>query len=102
MSIDEPHYGRPSNLLRIMVPLLNSEFVDLLSTLWRLGKRIIASKAHEGMYEVLELDIRLELRDARGDKAILYKRERVRCLQDNIIAYQDKAWGDGKIFEDYK
>ena len=59
-------------------------------------------KAHEGMYEVLEYETRLELLDARGEKAVLHKRERVRFLQDNIIAYQDMAWGDGDTFADYR
>src|SRR5258708_16127239 len=54
------------------------------------------------MYEVLELEERLELCEEHGKQAVLYKRERVRFLQDNIIAYQDQAWGDGNIFADYK
>ncbi len=102
MLSDQSSQRQPSNLLRILVPVLNSDVIDILSTLWRLGKRIIASKAHEGMYEVLELDVRLELQDTGGQKAVLYKRERVRFQQDNIIAFQDKIWGDGEVFAHYK
>ncbi len=102
MTNDELNGSLASNLLRIAVPLLNSDLISALGTLIRLARRIITSKAHEGMYEVLELDARLDLQDSKGQKAVLYKREQVRFLQDNIIAYQDKAWGDGEIFADYK
>ncbi len=101
MLLDESA-GHANTILRILVPLLNSEAISLLCTVWRLGKRIITARSHEGMYEVLELDARLELKDTKGERAVVYKREKVRFLQDNIIAYQDKAWGDGEIFADYK
>ena len=58
--------------------------------------------ANEGMYEVLEYETTLELHDPKGKKATLKKREKVRYLQDNIIAYQDQAWGDGEILIDYR
>ena len=54
------------------------------------------------MYEVLEYESTLELKDARGKRATFKKREKVRYLQDNIIAYQDQAWGDGQILIDYR
>lgn len=54
------------------------------------------------MYEVLEYDSTLELKDINGEKAVFKKREKVRYLQDNIIAYQDQAWGDGEILLDYR
>ena len=30
------------------------------------------------------------------------KRQRVRYLQNNIIAYQDQAWGDGEMLVNYR
>ena len=54
------------------------------------------------MYEVLEYESTLELRDRGGMKATFRKREKVRYLQDDIIAYQDHAWGNGEIFLDYR
>ncbi len=101
MATDEPHH-QPSRLLRILVPFLGSDLFEMLILLWRLGRRVLASRAHEGMYEVLDYESRLELLDTRGEKAVLYKRQRVRFLQDHILAYQDKAWGDGEIFADYQ
>jgi len=58
--------------------------------------------ADEGMYEVVDYKSTLELLDKRGHRARLNKRERVRYLQNNIIAYQDQAWGDGEILVNYK
>jgi hypothetical protein len=59
-------------------------------------------KPATGMYEVLEHEIALELADSTGKKAVYHKHQRVRFLQNNIIAFQDKAWGDGDIFADYR
>jgi len=56
----------------------------------------------QGMYEVLNFEYSLELLDIEGREAVIRKREVVRFLQDNIIAYQDQAWGDGDIFAEYK
>lgn len=102
MTSQQSHNHRSSWLLRILVPLLGSDMIELITALLRLVRKIIRSRANEGMYEVLNLESRLELRDPKGSKAVLYKKQKVRFLQDNIIAFQDKAWGDGEIFADYK
>ena len=54
------------------------------------------------MYEVVEYESTLELKDQRGKKAAFKKREKARYLQDNVIAYQDQAWGDGEILVNYR
>jgi hypothetical protein len=54
------------------------------------------------MYEILDYDSTLELVDPRGETAIFKRRERVRFLHNNIIAFEDYAWGDGKIFAEYR
>jgi hypothetical protein len=102
MVSEQASYQPPSRLLRVIIAFLGSDAIDILGMLWRLGRRTLSMKAHEGMYEVLEYETRLELLDTKGERAVLHKRERVRFLQDNIIAYQDKAWGDGDIFFDYR
>lgn len=56
----------------------------------------------QGMYEVLDYQAELELKDGEGHEAVVRKQQSVRYLQDYIIAYQDQAWGDGEIFADYK
>lgn len=57
---------------------------------------------HPGFYDVLEHEATLELSDHSGKTALYSKRQVVRFTQDNIIAYQDQAWGDGDIFAKYK
>src|SRR5436305_8761719 len=98
MSSHEPNELHLSSLLRLFVPFLDSNVINALGVLWQLARKIISRKAHEGMYEALEYDSRLELQDAKGEKSVLHKREKVRILQENIIAYQDQAWGDGDLF----
>jgi hypothetical protein len=53
-------------------------------------------------YEVLEHHITLELLDVKGQLARYQKEQKVRFLLDNIIAFQDQAWGDGDVFIDYE
>jgi hypothetical protein len=50
----------------------------------------------------LEYESTLELLDKHGRRARFSKREHVRYLQNNIIAYQDQAWGDGQILIGYR
>lgn len=54
------------------------------------------------MYEVLDYQTKLTIHDPKGKSATLTKYEKVRFLQDNIIAYQDQGWGDGKILQNYR
>lgn len=91
-----------NKLLRWFFPLLSGESFDTLLQLLKVVVRQFSSEWHEGMYEILEYDSVLELRDDQGHEAILKRRQEVRFLQDNIIAYEDQAWGEGDIFADYK
>src|SRR5258706_7436437 len=97
--ITENSFSNP--ILQIVVPLLDSHLTTILSFLWRLGKKILRERISPSDYEILEYDAQLELLDDEGKHAIFAKRERVRFLQNNIIAYQDLAWGVGNIFASY-
>ena len=55
-----------------------------------------------GMYEVLNYESTIEILDPKGKQAIFSKVEELKILQDNVIAIQDQAWGDGKILLDYQ
>jgi hypothetical protein len=83
-----------------MVSLLTSDiaglFARLVEILWnsRPENRI-------GLYEVLQADISLELKDSKGRESLYTKRQQVRFLQDHVVAYQDQAWGAGDIFAEY-
>jgi len=51
---------------------------------------------------VLNYESTLEILDPEGKEAVFSKTEEVRFLQNNVIAFQDQAWGDGKILQDYQ
>jgi len=74
----------------------------LLTWFWKLLRNISKKYSKKGMYEVLDFQTKLTIHDPRGKSATLIKYEKVRFLQDNIIAYQDQAWGDGKILQNYR
>jgi len=54
------------------------------------------------MYHVLDYESTLELLDVEGKFARFEKQKKIKYVQDNIIAHQDYAWGDGKILVNYK
>ena len=87
---------------RLMNIIQYLPWIEIFIDLWRVGNKAIRGLSVEGMYEVLEYESTLELKDGKGKKAYFHKREKVRFLQDNIIAYQDQAWGDGKILQNYR
>jgi hypothetical protein len=63
---------------------------------------VIGGLSTEGTDEVLDYAIRVELKDPEGRNTLVSKRKRVKYLQNNIIAFQDQAWGDGKILQNYQ
>ena len=74
-------------------------------TLWAIASRLVGvllPSQPQGIFEVLDYDSTLELLDAKGRKAIFRRRQKVRFLQDHVIAFQDYAWGDGDVLADYK
>jgi len=73
----------------------------LLGDLYEWGKSTLQKITKPGMYEVLHYETTLEILDKAGKNAVLSKREEVKFLQNNIIAFQDQAWGSGKILIDY-
>lgn len=88
--------------MRRLLPYLSQDWIALLFGLYRSVRMFLRRERHEGMYEILEFDSTLELVDPKGETAIFKRRQRVKFLQDNVIAFQDCAWGDGEIFADYK
>lgn len=87
----------PDLVKKFIIPLF-----EAAGQIIKAGRQLIAGKAVEGAYEVLEYVIKLKLVDPEGKKALVQKRERVRYLQNNIIVFQDQAWGDGKILQNYR
>ena len=67
--------------------------IPILSDLYSWGKSRIQRMRKPGMYEVLDYESTLEILDPRGMVAKFNKTEKVRFLQDNVIAIQDRLWG---------
>lgn len=102
--MDLPHNAKyePALPIRRFLAYLPQDWISLLFGLYRAVRLFMRRERHEGMYEILEFDSTLELAGPEGETAIFKRRQRVKFLQDNVIAFQDCAWGDGEIFADYK
>jgi hypothetical protein len=87
---------------QLIVLLLSLPWLDALAESYKLIRTLWRGLADEGMYEVLEHESTLELLDRQGKRAHFQKRQKVRYLQNNIIAYQDQGWSDGEGLLDYQ
>jgi hypothetical protein len=66
--------------------LLSFNWISLALELFRGAGQFPRDRSHEGINEMLEFDAARELLDTKGEAASLRKRQRVRFLQDNVIA----------------
>jgi hypothetical protein len=89
-------------LTQTIVKLIGGNPTVVVDLIFDVLQHIPVVKSLPGMYEVLDYEAQVELLDSKGQKAVYTKRQHVRFLQDNIIAYRDTAWGDGDIFADYQ
>jgi hypothetical protein len=79
-------------LLRRLLAWLSQ---DWLIALLELAQQFGAYLLHQNqdLYENLNYEATLELLSATGKTAIFRKEQRVRFLQNHIIAFEDYAWG---------
>jgi hypothetical protein len=98
----QPNTATTALLQKFVTILNNLPWIEMARDVWQIAQKIIQRQSSEGMYEVLDYETTLELHDKKGIRATLKKRERIRYLQDNVIAYQDQAWGDGEILLGYR
>src|ERR1700752_2585592 len=94
--------GSETPPIGLLLRLLSQDWLGLLPDLYRALRLWLKHYRHPGMYEILDYDSTLDLVDPKGKTAIFKRRQRVKFLQDHILAFQDYAWGDGEIFGDYK
>lgn len=87
---------------QLIALLLSLPWLNILAKTCKLFRTLWRGLADEGMYEVLEYESTLELLDQYGQRARFQKREKVRYRQNNILAYQDQGWGDGRSLLGYK
>lgn len=101
MSNSETEHSQSLPFREILLALLRADFITLfISVILPHLPRLLRQLT--GSYEVLDYETKLELLDAEGKFARYTKHQKVKFLQDNVIAFQDQAWGDGEIFADYK
>lgn len=86
----------------LLAVVLDLPWFEMAGKLWSIGRKIMRGLASEGVYEVLDYECKLELKDKDGKNARIQKREKIRYLQDYITSYQDQAWGDGEILLNYR
>jgi hypothetical protein len=89
-------------LSRIASIFLGLPWVEILTEAWKHGRKLLNGMTSEGIYEVLDYEMFLELHDIKGTNATYRKHEEVKYLQNNVIAYHDQAWGDGKILQAFR
>lgn len=81
---------------------VNISWLEFFGEIWKIGRKAFQGYSNEGMYDVLQLESILTICDPKGKIAQVNKHQKVRYMQNNIIAFQDLAWGDGKILLNYK
>ena len=69
---------------------------------WALLEQLRDRIGYHGMYEILNYDSTLTIKDPAGKHARLARHERIKLLQDNVVAIHDHAWGDGDLFAEYQ
>lgn len=82
-------------LVRKLPALVSPEYLGTVLHLYRNLQRWLSGSRRAGIYEVLEYEATLELLDGKGRHALFCKRQKVKFLQDHVIAIHDYVWGDG-------
>ena len=99
---DENDNANQNLLDKLITVLVRLPWAEVLADALKALREAILGRSYRGLYEVLEYESTLELKDGQGKRATFKKREKLRYLQDNVIAYQDQAWGDGEILLNYR
>jgi len=87
---------------RLLQVISGLQWIEILSELWKNRSKFLRGSPKEGIYETLEYESNLEIKNNSGTKATFQKRKKIHYLQDGVIAYQDYAWGDGEILLNYR
>ncbi len=85
-------------IVRQISPQWISLALDLIESI----RAYVRQNSPEGLYEVLRYETKLELLDPHGRTAQLSKYQRIKFLQNHVIAFEDYAWGEGNVLAEYK
>jgi hypothetical protein len=88
---DEKRNDSQSLLEKLVAFLVRSPWREVLGEAWKILRQVMQRRSFRGVYEVLRYESTLELKDRGGKRATFKKPEKVRYLQDNVIAYQGQA-----------
>ena len=89
--------------LTMLAKLLGYFSFANLNALLDLYQRVRKLWHHESdLYEILDYAATLELLDGKGENAHFTKHQKIRFLQNQIIAFEDYVWGDGDVMVDYR
>lgn len=102
MAQENPPRFKLIQVVALLSDLQSAGLFTLIVSIWNFTRYHLAAKAKPGIYEVLDFQSRLELHDTAGKQVTYHKQQKVRFLQNNVIAYEDVAWGEGDIFADYQ
>jgi hypothetical protein len=97
-----PRFMTQSAFLDLLIRLLKSHYQLLVNVGLEIIKQHALKTRRAGMYAVERHETVLELCNKKGSVAEHRKTQTIHFLQDNIVIYQDTAWGDGEIFADYQ
>jgi hypothetical protein len=98
ISDDKQH---PPSLLRRLLKNLSLDWLSLAFDATQSLRRWLCTSPTRP-YEILDYKATVELLDTTGVKAVFRKQQRVKFLQNSIIAFEDYAWGDGDILAEYQ
>ena len=96
-----PSEEEPLSLLRRILKPFALDWIAIALDIGARLRRYLCVQP-TGPYEILDYEVTVELLDTKGKDAIFKKRQRVKFLQNSIIAFEDYAWGDGDILSDYR
>ena len=74
--------------------------VELRAAASRLAQ-IAERLRHQSSYETLLLDVELDIRDRRGRRAIVNRRQRVQFLREDTGVIRELVWGEGEPLAGY-
>jgi len=94
-------HNRSDAVIRNLLKLDSLVLVRYLLRGAQTVRRRLARGREQGIYDVLEHHTILELKDTKGEVAMVKRQQRVRFLQSHVAAITDHAWGDGEIFAEY-
>jgi hypothetical protein len=80
----------------------NLPWSKIMADIWKSFQRNLKELTSQGIYQVQKYEMHLTLHDPKGERASYQKQQKVRYLQNNVIAFHDQAWGDGEFLLNFR